>query len=761
MNPSLLTTSPVWIAAGWTMLHMIWLGASIGVTAALGRRLMTSSGPEARYGVALALLLVLAVSPVVIFMRVLETEWPPAMEMVGPVKSIEQTGSTSTEDRDLLVIKRTKPLDAEVRSALGHAQRSSLSFLVPHLPWFWLFGSFSTSIAIVTGLIGVEQFRRQSRLVLSGDLPQRCRALADSLGIARRVSVGICDRVAMPVLIGIIRPLILLPSIALSGWSVEQLEMVLLHELAHLRRWDNLVNLLQRFVESLLFFHPVVWWLSGWVRLERELCCDRVVVSRLGEPVAYAEMLAALSQTGRRHHNAVVAVADRQVIIRIRRLFNLEESSMKLTMPEGLGMLGAVIVGVSLMLSSQGAQSKPANELKRATASASGTEVEDLEAIPDIEALTPLEWLSFRNASLGAQFPTHPRATSLYALDTRRVAITQYPTTPDGVATYRCRGGIEIISESTKFGTVCLRADEALIKRVVRSSDKEQIAGPRDNTWFEEANVPMEVHLKGNTVVRQEVAKGPGAGDAKIVRASELDYDFVTGRLEAPPANRKPAASGFQAPADPPLSKTAREPALLGLDERSICLSARDAQPIEIKELPREIDGRIKYVCKGGITVVAKFEGSGSVSISADEVMIVRKCRFGTGEAIKGTNGGTWVEDEDVPTEIHATGNVTLNTDWENAAGKVAHWTLRADQLDYDIVTGRLLAKNVKMEGPDLHVSAPGIETFVRPAVRSLISSEPVDTPASDKPRPTPRRMSIGSFRITGAKDGPQQTVQP
>ena len=76
--------------------------------------------------------------------------------------------------------------------------------------------------------------------------------------------------------------------------------MVLLHELAHVRRWDNLVNLLQRFVESLLFFHPVVWWLSGWVRLERELCCDRLVVERLGQPVAYAEMLVALSGASHR-----------------------------------------------------------------------------------------------------------------------------------------------------------------------------------------------------------------------------------------------------------------------------------------------------------------------------------------------------------------------------------------------------------------------------------------------------------------------------
>ena len=167
---------------------------------------------------------------------------------------------------------------------------------------------------LATGLLGVERLRRSSRLVEVGDLLRRCRALADSLGIAGRVGVGVCDRLAVPIVLGIVRPLVLLPSASLSGWSTLQLEMVLLHELAHVRRWDNLVNLLQRVVESLLFFHPVVWWLSGWVRLERELCCDRLVVERLGQPAAYAEMLVAVSGSTYRGRGALVAMADRQVL---------------------------------------------------------------------------------------------------------------------------------------------------------------------------------------------------------------------------------------------------------------------------------------------------------------------------------------------------------------------------------------------------------------------------------------------------------------
>ena len=105
------------------------------------------------------------------------------------------------------------------------------------------------------------------------------------------MGVAICDRIAAPILVGVLRPMILLPAAALAGWDPQQLEMVLLHELAHVRRYDNLVNLLQRIVESLLFFQPMVWIVSGWVRREREHCCDELVVARTRRPQAYAEML--------------------------------------------------------------------------------------------------------------------------------------------------------------------------------------------------------------------------------------------------------------------------------------------------------------------------------------------------------------------------------------------------------------------------------------------------------------------------------------
>lgn len=157
-------------------------------------------------------------------------------------------------------------------------------------------------------------------------MPEAAERLRAALGVGRRVTVAVCDHLATPLMVGIVRPPILLAPAALTGWSADQLEMVLLHELAHVRRWDNLVNLLQRVVESLLFFHPAVWIVSRWVRRDREDCCDAVVVARTAKPQAYAELLVALASPS--HPLAGLALARHPLAGRIRRILHLEDETM-------------------------------------------------------------------------------------------------------------------------------------------------------------------------------------------------------------------------------------------------------------------------------------------------------------------------------------------------------------------------------------------------------------------------------------------------
>ena len=347
MSLTVLTSSPAWTATGWTMMHLLWVGTLVGLLAGVSRRILRPAVAEARYAVALVWLAVFAGSPVAIFACVYRPAAVDVEAMVLPAARSETARVLAKSDLERTVPARTRS-GARTHDPAESAGWWKFEAIVPYLPAIWLTGSLSALVMLTTGLIGVHRLRQSSRIIASGEIPQRLCALADSLGIVRRVSVGICERLAVPLLVGVVRPLILLPPAALSGWSARQLEMVLLHELAHLRRWDNLINILQRVVESLLFFHPVVWWLTGWLRLERELCCDRLVVRRTGLPIAYAEMLVALVGSSHQGRTAALAMADRQVLTRIRRLLNFEDRSMKLTMPEGLGLLAALIVGTSL-----------------------------------------------------------------------------------------------------------------------------------------------------------------------------------------------------------------------------------------------------------------------------------------------------------------------------------------------------------------------------------------------------------------------------
>ena len=113
---------------------------------------------------------------------------------------------------------------------------------------------------------------------------------------ARRVALCISDRVHVPTAIGLVKPAVVIPRWAMQELSADELNQILLHELAHLRRWDDWTNLAQKIVKALFFFHPAVWWIEKKVSLEREMACDDAVLAETASPRAYAECLAHLAE---------------------------------------------------------------------------------------------------------------------------------------------------------------------------------------------------------------------------------------------------------------------------------------------------------------------------------------------------------------------------------------------------------------------------------------------------------------------------------
>jgi len=169
-------------------------------------------------------------------------------------------------------------------------------------------------------------------------------ALAARLDLTRTVRLLESTRLQVPVVVGWLRPVLLVPTAVLGGLSPEQLEAVIAHELAHIRRHDYLVNLLQSAVETLLFYHPAVWWVSSAVRTEREHCCDDLAVVACGDAVLYARALTAIETLRHEEMGVAMAVTGSPLLARVRRLLGAKPPTSSASSGWIVALLTAVMV---------------------------------------------------------------------------------------------------------------------------------------------------------------------------------------------------------------------------------------------------------------------------------------------------------------------------------------------------------------------------------------------------------------------------------
>lgn len=202
-------------------------------------------------------------------------------------------------------------LAATAPASLADSVTAQFAGLAPSLVLAWLAGVALLLLRLLFATSRGCALRREASPVAESIL-ETSRQLARQLGIRRDVFVGCCESIAVPVAVGILRPAILFPSAVLTGLTPDQVELVLLHELSHFRRRDHLVVVLQRLVETLLFFHPAAWLVSRQVSIQREHCCDADVVNSGAGPVAYANCLLRIAeiQSARKSAHAVTLASD-------------------------------------------------------------------------------------------------------------------------------------------------------------------------------------------------------------------------------------------------------------------------------------------------------------------------------------------------------------------------------------------------------------------------------------------------------------------
>jgi beta-lactamase regulating signal transducer with metallopeptidase domain len=295
-------------ALGWTLLHFIWQGAGLAALFAVANTVCRRA--STRYALAVITLILMMAAPVITFTWILQQANPA----VG----------SGAQGYSAWVAAPIHAATARIHSSAPAAETPARQ--PAGMLWFveaWFLGVVLLSLRTAGGLFVIERMRRKEIKPVPAVLLEKCMALQRRMGLARVIRYCECLRLDAPAVLGWFRPVVLLPARALTGLTEEQIEAVIAHELAHIRRLDCFVNLFQIGVETLLFYHPAVWWVSQRIRTERENCCDDEAIAVCGDAVNYARALT-LMEEWRTAPSLMMAANRSPLSQRVLRLLGLD-----------------------------------------------------------------------------------------------------------------------------------------------------------------------------------------------------------------------------------------------------------------------------------------------------------------------------------------------------------------------------------------------------------------------------------------------------
>jgi len=351
---------------GWVLVHSAWQFTLIALVALLLVQAARRCSAASRYWMLLLAFAAMVASPVVTLLVISVDEFVipvdesiaavaatagqigPAMNAALPEPVGNMRPITGGDAREL---PTTTTSALSWQSAVDRAVRPWLSVIVG----IWCLGVLAFAWRPLLSWHTVRRLRSVGVSPVPADVAAMLRRTADRLRVRQAVQILQSTLTRVPVVIGYLRPVILLPVSVISGVPTSQLEAILAHELAHVRRHDFLVNLLQTLVETLFFYHPAVWWLSHRIRVERENCCDDLAVAALGSRVEYGRALLALEELRGTTTALALGVRGGSLLDRVRRLFGRDpaERSVGAGVVVGVGLLALVIIAVGVWSSTQ------------------------------------------------------------------------------------------------------------------------------------------------------------------------------------------------------------------------------------------------------------------------------------------------------------------------------------------------------------------------------------------------------------------------
>lgn len=303
-------------AAGWTLVHTLWQGAAIAGAAALTLALMRTSSPNKRYILAALSLVAIAGLAAGTFALLYS---PQPHSTAESTLALHAYHTNLTYEAGMLAVSTDS---ATVPSSLVETVSFWLNTYMPALVTAWLCGMLFFAVKLSAELAYTSRLRYREIFPPSQHWRTRFDDLCKLAGVHKGIELAESALVQVPVVIGALKPIVLLPLGTFAGLPAQQIEAILAHEIAHIRRHDYIVNIIQTIACVLFFYHPAVWWLSSRMRIEREHCCDDMAVAVSGSPIALAKALVVLQERAMTPRTVLAATGHNkyQLLQRIRRI---------------------------------------------------------------------------------------------------------------------------------------------------------------------------------------------------------------------------------------------------------------------------------------------------------------------------------------------------------------------------------------------------------------------------------------------------------
>ncbi|WP_019027126.1 M56 family metallopeptidase [Colwellia piezophila] len=290
-----LFNSPLLYSLSLTLLHFLWQGLLVALTLKSALFIIDTNKPKLRYALATIAMLANAVLAILTFVMVYPDTSASLNSNLSPIP-LTNLVNELTQQNTLYSYQELLP--------------SILAYSLPYLAILWLATITMLAGKLLIEVRNVNNLPVHSSITPPSALLARFDELAKQISLAKTPQLLISLKAEVPMAIGWLKPVVLLPASMVTGLAPAQLEMLILHELAHIRRHDYLVNFLQTLIELLFFFHPSVHWVGKQMRNEREYCSDDIAVQQCGDAIAYAHTLTdTASLCSKRHLHTIPAMA--------------------------------------------------------------------------------------------------------------------------------------------------------------------------------------------------------------------------------------------------------------------------------------------------------------------------------------------------------------------------------------------------------------------------------------------------------------------